>query len=850
MSNLLEFHNENFGYSVATNGNFVAVGNPNSKTYDCTDSFSRIGEVVIFQKNLFSKNYDLVKKYKSKSSIERQIIDSYYTEISSSITSSIVTELNNTETDKFYSFNTCSFLTLEDGNRQILQNSYGKSLAMSDDYLAIGDPHYIEKFKDEYINGAAVDIFRLTDVTDLKNCSPEDFKLSDIPYCTVTGSYLDQFGKSVAVSNNYLAIGVPGANGNKGYVNVYKFISSSCGVELQAVLSSSDPGQQYFGSSLSINKSGENYIVVGTSTLSQSKVFIFERNDENWSLKQYFTQDTSSKWNYTDNSEASQFYTASNQIYTQYGHSVGINDNILIVGAPNDLSYYEYSGSNQLRKRGAFYFYYYLTEYDQFVLGKKSYGTADIFKDNRLGYSVDVSDDYFIVGSPKPYFPFSSFYLSESINRYEVYTNENDFGESTYNGQVLVYKWNKKLCGRDESFNLLTTTLVSYRKKVGEPFSAYGYSVGISNDNMVIGSPTPILEEDWNLSIPYSVEESSSFSDAPCVLDSYTDVQFFLLEDLNICDCNANNLNNECENYIIYKLDQPFLEQLKGRSFIYDFQDLETNAIVGNVFYNNNRFIFYNTGSVLNNFFKDPHNPVQDYIFGTYDSQLTLHEKQYICTVEPGEFNTSMNPTSITNSYFDYGIINKEKFDFDNLDIILRYINSRLTNYKKESWWSVVVTDEVQQSMFSYFTSSYVDFKQNKLTEELKCTLINKDFDINKDGVVDYGDMFLIWNYYIENLKVENYKQFLSPGSSRTNYDDIIRFLDNKTGKGFGNKIKTEFFKYKFSSSIDITGSYLAPYITTVGLYSGADLVAVGKLGNPIKNNLQIPINIVAKWDT
>jgi hypothetical protein len=41
----------------------------------------------------------------------------------------------------------------------------------------------------------------------------------------------------------------------------------------------------------------------------------------------------------------------------------------------------------------------------------------------------------------------------------------------------------------------------------------------------------------------------------------------------------------------------------------------------------------------------------------------------------------------------------------------------------------------------------------------------------------------------------------------------------------------------------------LAPYITTVGLYSGTDLVAVGKLGTPIKNSKDFPINILVKWD-
>jgi hypothetical protein len=168
----------------------------------------------------------------------------------------------------------------------------------------------------------------------------------------------------------------------------------------------------------------------------------------------------------------------------------------------------------------------------------------------------------------------------------------------------------------------------------------------------------------------------------------------------------------------------------------------------------------------------------------------------------------------------------------------------------QESWWNVVVEDDVQQSMFGFFTSSVYNYNQNRLTPELRCVLSTKDFDVNKDGIVDYADAFLIWNYYIQNLQVTNYKQYLSPICRRQNYDDIIRFLDVNTGKGYGDEIKSEFFSYHLSASMDPTGSYLAPYITQVGLYAGADLVAVGKIANPIKNTGQIPINIVVKWDT
>jgi len=73
--------------------------------------------------------------------------------------------------------------------------------------------------------------------------------------------------------------------------------------------------------------------------------------------------------------------------------------------------------------------------------------------------------------------------------------------------------------------------------------------------------------------------------------------------------------------------------------------------------------------------------------------------------------------------------------------------------------------------------------------------------------------------------------------------------LDIKTSKINQSYINDEFVNYQYSSSVDNTGSFLAPYVTTVGLYSGTDLVAIGKLGTPIKNSGDFPINILVKWD-
>ena len=64
-------------------------------------------------------------------------------------------------------------------------------------------------------------------------------------------------------------------------------------------------------------------------------------------------------------------------------------------------------------------------------------------------------------------------------------------------------------------------------------------------------------------------------------------------------------------------------------------------------------------------------------------------------------------------------------------------------------------------------------------------------------------------------------------------------------------EINSDFLDYDYNSSNDITGSYLAPFITTIGLYDDdLNMVAVAKLPNPIKKYPDYPINFIIRIDT
>lgn len=856
---LVNIYNERYGTSVATNGKLIAVGNPPTKNWSYDEGFSRVGQILIIRKNQFDTNYQIIKTLFNKND---NLLTPYYTEQSSSIvnTASIIANSGSLPTIN----SSCSFITLEEGTRTVYQSKYGESLDLSDYFLAVSDTSFTQSLSSKtFFSQSQVNIYEINPnytytsgkiVSKTTNYTKEindTYEISDVPIFYLTGSIGSQFGKSVSISNNYLAVGAPSANNGRGFVYLYK--NNNNIYDLITVLSSSittDPHQYGFGFSVSLDKYSEKKLVIGSNQISSSKVFLFVSGSNGWRISQRFTNITGSEYLKLEGFEYELYPSGSlsaSQRNNRFGYSVSINKNTLVIGSPNDLLYYEYSGSTTLRQRGATYVYengQCLTGSSNYTFIKKIYGDEVTFKDNMLGYSVSTFNNKILIGSPKPYFPFGSNYISNSINYYDKFYDVNDFGESSYCGQALYYKVSAS------TVNQITTDPISKRKEYGQPFNSFGSSVSLSDENLIVGAPIPLLN-DLHLSIPFITESgslddpsyinTSSFESESCTNPS--NVVYFQMED-NVYS-NGPNLVK-----VVLQDESDLQSKIEGKIYIYDLADLQKNYVAGNIFYNNNKIIINNTGSILNLIARDPVNPDYPSLYMDYRTLIESNEKQYICTILPGEFNVSTNPTSITSSNINYGIINKETFDFENLDIILRYINYKNTSPNSEYWWDNFITNDIEQNIFGYYSSSYYNFTENKLTDGLKNVLAEKDFDVDKDGTVNTQDGKMIWKYFVEKLNYTNYKSYLNTLSRRNNYDDIIKFLDGNTKSANKNRIKSEFFQSSFSSSIDPTGSYLSPYITTVGLYSGADLVAVAKLAHPIKNTGEIPINIAVKWDT
>jgi hypothetical protein len=124
--------------------------------------------------------------------------------------------------------------------------------------------------------------------------------------------------------------------------------------------------------------------------------------------------------------------------------------------------------------------------------------------------------------------------------------------------------------------------------------------------------------------------------------------------------------------------------------------------------------------------------------------------------------------------------------------------------------------------------------------------------DIDGDGVVSAIDAQLIARYFVGRRGNDLTSSLIKENSNakRKSSFEIIKHLDKMTGKTFGLKIKDEFVKFRENSAKDRRGSYLAPYATTIGLYSGTELAMIAKLGRPTKIIPNYPINFLIKYDT
>jgi hypothetical protein len=146
-----------------------------------------------------------------------------------------------------------------------------------------------------------------------------------------------------------------------------------------------------------------------------------------------------------------------------------------------------------------------------------------------------------------------------------------------------------------------------------------------------------------------------------------------------------------------------------------------------------------------------------------------------------------------------------------------------------------------------------LDYKSTETIYENEFLLIveSDEFNVsqNPSAIVEVGKEIS----YITGSDGKHYKTTPNPGVKyirKLSTLETGEVLDYRYSGTTGSR-KAGFEDYDLNASVDSTGSFLAPFITTIGLYDdNCDLIAVAKLPQPIKSEPDIPVNFIVRFDT
>jgi hypothetical protein len=702
-------------------------------------------------------------------------------------------------------------------------SDFGRAVDINDNIAAVSSNYF--KY-DSNASSGNIDTFGCIELYDLNTSYTTASRIissSIIPITYETGS--GSFGWSISLNDQFLAVGCPHTYGYKGSVYMLSGSASTGYIFHSQLTGSVAANNVLFGKCLKLDKN-YNKLIVGNGdyTIGSGSVYLFELSGSVWTQTYKFDPTkTSEDLNFLP---IAPYSTTLNEI-DGFGTSVSIycsssNDIKVAIGAPFDRIVYEFSGSGCYRN-GAVYIYEkercdYSASYSGSIISASSAfvfnqtrisGDSDAFKQNRFGHSVDIWDNKVLCSCPK--------YFSENTTQYiyNTFLYPFDFDASEEVSKVgIFYVYEKS----DSSWDVFAKHKVN--KIYAYPYNFYGWDVALHDSNIIVGNP--IVLTDYNNSSPIVIGD------------------------------------NEIS----------FLKDLCGDFNIFDLDDYTQIHYIGNVFYKTGKMIVSTTASIFDTIFESPVNIYPKYDI-TFNNRIKLYQKEIICTVNPGEFNYSTNPTSYTfEPYSNFDLNKNGKFDFDDCDKLLRVIYYKFNG--NEQWWqhfkytdsnNILIIDRglsttediVAYSIFKFYSKNSSPPLSRLTSNEIDSMIDLYDslLDINGDGVADYLDMSLLWMYFTDTLNINTYEAYQNQKSlisDRNSFDLIYEYLKQETGRGKNGTILSTFYSGSNMTS-PLSSSYLVPYITTIGLYNGADLIGVAKLGTPIRNQGIFPLNFVIRFD-
>ena len=143
--------------------------------------------------------------------------------------------------------------------------------------------------------------------------------------------------------------------------------------------------------------------------------------------------------------------------------------------------------------------------------------------------------------------------------------------------------------------------------------------------------------------------------------------------------------------------------------------------------------------------------------------------------------------------------------------------------------------------------SYQLEYRSTQTIYETEVLVSVKAGEFNYSQNPSAVEVTLSGSYYFETTPIQN----VSPAKN-VKIKEILDIEQRRFYSGSIDSTKVGTWEdYYNSSSVDPTGSYLAPYITTIGLYDdNGDMVAVAKLPQPIKNLPDYDLNFLIRFDT
>jgi hypothetical protein len=165
----------------------------------------------------------------------------------------------------------------------------------------------------------------------------------------------------------------------------------------------------------------------------------------------------------------------------------------------------------------------------------------------------------------------------------------------------------------------------------------------------------------------------------------------------------------------------------------------------------------------------------------------------------------------------------------------------------------IVLTRDVAEKLQNRWK---IDYKSTKTIYEHEYLLIAEqdEFNVsqNPSAIITVGGEYESFTDTSGNIRRVYTKQpvkYIRKASSLENSTGSLDYSYTYSGSVGSNRAGFE--HWDLSGSMDSTGSFLAPFITTIGLYDDdCDLIAVAKLPQPIKSEHDLTVNFIVRFDT